>query len=179
MADEIIVLNERLDLLDEDFQAFVGSHNPPSEAMIVDVERLLGVHFPAQYRAFLTEWGAMELEVKEDVWPRPKPFDVGPAWSFDYGFLILGIGSDIPEHLDVASVTEELRREMGLAPGIVPFLRWVGEGDYYCFDRNENVCYWSAEEGTCEIQQTNFIKTVIRYIDELSANKGKVQKQEP
>ena len=33
----------------------------------------------------MSELGGLYIVAREALWPRPKLFDVGPAWTFDYG----------------------------------------------------------------------------------------------
>lgn len=38
--------------------------------------------------------GGFYMEVKEEVWPRAQPLEIGPAWSFWYGIIVYGIADD-------------------------------------------------------------------------------------
>ena len=64
---------------------------------------------------------------REEVWPHAKEFEVGPAWTFWRGLVLLGI--DAPELPEWASIAAQQRQlaEAGL-PGILPVLKIVGDG---------------------------------------------------
>ncbi|MDR2105041.1 MAG: hypothetical protein LBP51_04720 [Deferribacteraceae bacterium] len=77
--------------LDKDFRVSPMAPNRTTIDDIVEVERVLSVKFPEEYAAHLIGEGAellgergLFIEVKQEVWPRPKQYDVGAFWSFLY-----------------------------------------------------------------------------------------------
>ncbi len=114
------------------FAVFACSGNEPSEADIAAIETEIGFRLPDDFREFtMSPLGGLYMEVRENLWPRHKPYDVGPFWSFLYGLKVFGIASDIPEWLDLRRAYQELRSEG--YPDLVPFLQRVGDANRYCF----------------------------------------------
>jgi hypothetical protein len=133
-------LKSQIQSLGPDFHVTGGLQDPPTQNAIAAAESQLAVKFNPEYRDMLKWAGHLVIEVSENVWPRARDGFVGPAWTFDYGFSILGTGSGIPDSLDVAKIGAELSQRLG-SP-VVPFLRWVYSTDYLCFDQNGRVFEW-------------------------------------
>jgi hypothetical protein len=53
----------------------------------------------------------MMLEVKENTWPCPELCEVEPFWNFRYAFIVLGVGREIPDRMNVEVVAGELHRD--------------------------------------------------------------------
>lgn len=51
------------------------------------------------------------MEVREEIWPRAKQYDIGPFWSFCRGIIVYGIANGIPDFLDIREKTKELHDE--------------------------------------------------------------------
>src|SRR5258706_5644511 len=96
--------------------------NEPSEADVAAFEHEIGFRLPDEFRTFtMSGLGGLHMEVREALWPRPKEFDVGPFWSFQYGLSVFGIAKGIPEWLDLRHRYREFRAE-GVRD-LVPFLQ--------------------------------------------------------
>ncbi|WZB60386.1 SMI1/KNR4 family protein [Achromobacter xylosoxidans] len=82
---------------------------------------------PAAFAAFCQRANGLCVMAREEVWPHAKEFEVGPAWTFWRGLVLLGI--DAPELPEWASISAQQRQlaEAGL-PGILPVLKIVGDG---------------------------------------------------
>ena len=63
---------------------------------------------------------------REEVWPHAKEFEVGPAWTFWRGLVLLGI--DAPELPEWASIAAQAPAGRAGLPGIPPVLKIVGDG---------------------------------------------------
>ena len=92
----------------------------------------------------MSSLGGLYMEVREELWPRPKEYDVGPFWSFLYGLQVYGIAADIPDWLDLRVETQSFR-EIG-DRDLVPFMRVVGDADRWCFDRSGGIVIWSHDD---------------------------------
>ncbi len=80
------------------FQVVACQGSEPSEADVAAFEAEVGFRFPDEFRAFtMSALGGLYMAVREELWPRPKLFDVGPFWSFLYGLKVFGIAEGIPE----------------------------------------------------------------------------------
>ena len=78
------------------------------------------------------------MEVKEEIWPRAKAYDVAPFWTFCRGIKVLGIANGIPDFLDIRFQTKELHA-LGFVD-YIPFLSIVGDGDViFCFDKDNHI----------------------------------------
>jgi hypothetical protein len=69
--------------------------NEPSRDDVIEFERVVGFSLPEEFNQFTMSYlGGLYIEVKEELWPRPKLYDVGPFWSFMYaikpGYFIRG-----------------------------------------------------------------------------------------
>ncbi len=110
--------------------------------MIAAAEQQLGIHFPPQYRAFLSAFGS------------------GGVDSEDF----IGLGG--AEHLDVAKLALKLRnRNNSLPTRLIP-LRSDGFGNYDCLDTDQQtsqgeyaIVQWNHEAGAdqeCELLADSF-----------------------
>ena len=64
--------------------------NEPSEADLAAFEASVGFRLPTEFRQFtMSPLGGLYIEVREELWPRPKGYDVGPFWSFLFGLKVL------------------------------------------------------------------------------------------
>lgn len=118
-----------------------------------------GVRLPNDFCQFVRKFGAIRIEATESVWPRPKPGNVEPAWSFRYGLFVYGCCGAIHEALDLRVQTPKFRQWTG-AP-VVPFLGVVSDPDLYCFDERGNVHRWDHETGSLIPQGKTFTEVFV------------------
>ena len=105
----------------ESYYAVACKGCEPSEDDLSAFEAIVGFCLPEEFRAFtMSSLGGLYLEVREELWRRPREFDVGPFWSFLYGIKVFGIAEDIPDWLDIRVRYQNLM-ETGVT-GLVPFL---------------------------------------------------------
>ncbi len=110
------------DLPDDCYRVGMSRQRPATEAEVAALEATLGWPLPPELRALYLAWGALIVDVAEDVWPRPRDLDVLPAWRFDPGVVVLGPGANLPSTLAVAAArTDEMA-----ARGELPWLRRPG-----------------------------------------------------
>ena len=101
----------------ESFEVVACQGNEPTEADIAAFEAVIGFRLPEEFREFtMSPLGGLYMAVREELWPRPKPYQVGPAWSFAYGLKVFGIAADIPDWLDIREEYREL--VSGGLPGV-------------------------------------------------------------
>lgn len=109
-------------LPDASFRVGNSAKRPPTEAELAALEARLGRPLAPAYRELLAAWGVLIVDVPEGVWPRPVEYEVLPAWRFQYGFQLLGVGAAVPPALSIEGArTPELD-----ALGALPFLRRQG-----------------------------------------------------
>ena len=117
---------EILDPVETQYFEVVAAPAPGAES-ISELEAAVGFPLPAAFAAFCRRTNGLCVMAREEVWPRAKEFEVGPAWTFWRGLVLLGI--DAPELPEWASISAQQRQlaEAGL-PGILPVLKIVGDG---------------------------------------------------
>jgi hypothetical protein len=164
-------------LLDDDFKLWCAGDDAPSVSEIATLEKRLGSKLPGQYRKYLGCYGGVMLEVLENVWPRPKLYQVGPYWTGQYAYLVFGIGKDIPEWLDIETVTKELHRDFPESAPLVPFFRQISTSKFYlCFDSEGRICDWSSEDPSeRRFLEDGFDDVILRETQELKENKEKIK----
>jgi hypothetical protein len=156
--------------MDREFSLFACGKDAPSEADIAAFERDIGHALPSDFRDFSkSTLGGLYVEAKEEVWPRAKEFDVGPFWSFLYGLAVYGFAHDIPEWMDMRRQTDEFRRATDSTH--VPFLKIMGDADFYCFSSDGGISHWEHETGEFRPVNKGFTELLDFELAELGARK--------
>lgn len=155
------------------YQVIACMGNEPSEQDIKDFENQYGIKLPVDFREFtMSPLGGMYMEVREELWPRARQYDVGPFWSFCRGIIVYGIADGIPDFLDIRVKTKELH-DNGFKD-FIPFLSVAGNGDeIYCFDKDNNIVllnYYLTGEKTPE--EGSFSECLLKQIEELEERKN-------
>ena len=71
------------------YQVVACMGNEPSEHDIKNFEHQYGINLPADFREFtMSPLGGLYMEVREEIWPRAKQYDIGPFWSFCRGIIV-------------------------------------------------------------------------------------------
>jgi hypothetical protein len=155
------------------FQVVACQGNEPSESDVAAFEAGVGFRLPDEFREFtMSGLGGLYMEVREQFWPRPKLYDVGPFWTFLYGLKVFGIAKGIPEWLDIRIQYQDFKAE-GF-PDLVPFLQLVSDADNYCFDAGGRVIRWSHEEPEKrDVEDLTFGALLMREIHELEERKNR------
>jgi hypothetical protein len=116
----------------------------PSLKDVAAFEKKIGFAFPAEYRRYLCHpLGGLIVEVHEELWPRPKAWDVGPAWSFAFGVYAYTLCSAAPDWLSMQTAWAEMC-EQG-HPELVPVLRVACDADPYCYTKKGKLVIWRHE----------------------------------
>lgn len=172
--DEVFAYFEKYDTAT--FGVYACQGNEPSEADVEAFERTIGFPLPADFHEFTTSpLGGLYMEVREEVWPRPEQYSVGPFWTFLFGIAVFGIGQGIPEWLDIRVQYEEFKE---LSDGeLVPFLKVMGDADQYCFTRSGAIVQWHHETGETEPVEITFPQLLMREIRALEERKDQMVNQ--
>lgn len=158
--------------MDSDFSVYACGQEVPPEAVIAKFELEAGFRLPADFREFSkSALGGVYIEVKEDIWPRAKPFDVAPFWSFLYGMFVHGFGREIPDWMDIRVCTPQFRQHTNTR--LVPFLKVLGDADVYCFDEEGAVRRWDHETGEAPVIQKSFLGVFEHEVGELRKRKDR------
>ncbi|HLK39905.1 MAG TPA: SMI1/KNR4 family protein [Polyangiaceae bacterium] len=159
------------------FAVFACRGNEPSEEDLAAFEGVAGFGLPEEFREFtMSPLGGLYMEVREELWPRPKQHDVGPFWSFLFGLKVFGIAAGIPEWLDIRAQLAAFRAEAdpASASDLVPFLQIVDDRDRWCFDRNGQIVRWRHDAGDpVEPERISFSELLMREIKDLVARKDR------
>lgn len=129
----------------ERYDLFAQQGNEPSLADVAVFEENIGFALPDEFREFLVHpLGGLYLEAKEEIWPSPKEFEVGPFWSFLRGIMVYCLSTEAPECLQLELAWNEMK-EAGY-PELIPFLKVIGDADPYCFTKDGQIVIWRHEE---------------------------------
>jgi hypothetical protein len=147
-----------------------AQQSAPSRDAIRAFGREVGCKLPDEFVVHSSgDYGGLYVEVKEELWPRPKVGDVGPFWSFLYGLYTLNLAAGIPEYMDLRANTLEFRRNTGLS--LVPCLKLIGSADRYCFDQAGNLGHWDHETNDFSPGKKSFFETLDYELGELRGRK--------
>lgn len=163
----------------EVFQVFACQDNEPSEEDVAEFEASIGFSLPEEFREYsMSQLGGLYMEVRDEIWPKAKMYDVGPFWSFLRGIMVYGFSADVPENMDIRVQTSDLREDG--VPELVPFMQRIGDEDTkYCFNKAGEIVLWSYEEPE-EVKPVamTFSELLMKEIKELEERKDKKQKGE-
>lgn len=156
------------------YQVVACMGNEPSEQDIKNFEIQYGINLPSDFREFtMSPLGGLYMEVREEIWPRAKPYDIGPFWSFCRGIIVYGIANGIPDFLDIRKKTKELHDE-GFTD-YIPFLSIIGNGDeIFCFNKNNKIVlldHYTTGEAT--LIEGTFSDCLLEQIAKLEERKNK------
>ena len=115
--------------------------------------------------------GGVYVEVKEDLWPRPQVYQVGPFWSFLYAVFVYGLGPSIPEWMNIEVAAADFEKQTGHRR--VPCLRVVGDADFYVFDSTGKIEQWRHETDDFARFQGSFFELLDREISALRERKDR------
>lgn len=156
------------------YQVVACMGNEPSEEDIKDFEKQFNITLPSDFREFtMSPLGGLYMDVREEIWPRAKQYDIGPFWSFCRGIIVYGIADGIPDFLDIRVKTEELHEE-GFTD-YIPFLSIIGNGDeIFCFDRNNQIVLLDYyDTGEAAPVEGIFSDCFMKQIEELEERKNR------
>lgn len=70
----------------ETYQVFACGGEAPSEEDIKSFEKQYNINLPKDFREFtMSALGGLYMEVREEIWPAAKVYDVAPFWEFGDG----------------------------------------------------------------------------------------------
>ena len=122
-----------------------AGEDAPSREMMSAFAREVGCAIPEEFIAHSCgRFGGLCVEVKEALWPRAKPFDVGPSWSFCYGLYTFTLAPNAPDFMALRDQTLRFRERS--AHSIVPCLKIFSDPDIYGFASSGELCRWDHEQ---------------------------------
>ena len=142
----------------------------PTEPALHAVARDLGCELPDEFIVHSTnKYGGLYVEVKEELWPRPEEFDVGPFWSFLYGLYTLNIADGIPDFMNLQANAREFQNDT--EHKVIPFLKIIGDANVYCFDQRGVIVRWDHELNELEKEDKSFFEVLDLELGELATRK--------
>ena len=176
MVDKTMEIIEKY--FDGDFRISPMAPNKSTIKEINEIEEKFGTEFPEEYIAHLLGEGAeilgergLYIEVKKDIWPRPKAGDVGPFWSFLYGIHTYTVSKESDDWMRLEIVGEEFIKETGIKA--IPILKVIGDADLYCVIENGKIVRYRHEENRLEEIEMDFWELFEKEIKELMERKEK------
>ena len=180
MEDKTIRLLENY--LDGDYRV---SPMAPNKVTIEDIrkaEKALEVKFPNEYIAHLLAEGAdvlgergIYIEVKEDVWPRAKLYDVGPFWAFLYGLHTFTASAESEDWMRLETVGKQFVETTGIKA--VPILQVIGDANVYCVNERGVIFRYNHEENILEDVNLSFWELFELELKELKERKERRSRQ--
>jgi hypothetical protein len=168
--------------LDGDCRLICSLDDPPTADALRSMQREVGMKLPPDFLAFQAKYGAAYVEVNEDVWPRPKAFAAGPFWSFQYGLVVLGIGNEVPDWLDIRVQAREFSEGVGaLTPfELAPLFKQIASSDFVCSDKRGRLFFVSHETPDHpEAIDDDFLTYVLKEVRQLARNKARLRSELP
>lgn len=149
----------------------------PSEEEIQAFENQHHIKLSDEFRTFtMSPLGGLYMEVREEVWPQAKAFDVAPFWTFCRGIMVYGLSDVIPDFLNLRLKTQALHEEGFM--DYIPFLSIIGDGNrIFCFDKtNQIVSLDWYETGETEPVEGSFSECLLKEIEALEERKNQIIK---
>jgi hypothetical protein len=157
----------------DSYAVFTQRGNEPTEADVLAVESQVGFRLPDEFREYAVHpLGGLYMAVREELWPRPMAYHVGPFWSFLYGLMVYSFCGQAPDWLRLRSAWERMAKDGH--PKLVPFLRVIGDPDPYCFTTSQKIVVWRHEtpDQPEEVSET-FSEVLMREIHALEERKAR------
>jgi len=158
--------------LDGDFIVFPMAEENARSEQVEAVGGRYGIPYPPEFTAHVCgRFPGLYVEVKESVWPRPKPYDVAPFWSFLYAVHTYTPVPGSDPWMRLADAAELFQKQTGFKAA--PILRIVGDADLYCVDSVGALVRFRHEESALEPVKLGFWELLDREIQELSVRKAR------
>ncbi|TCD12113.1 hypothetical protein EZ449_03595 [Pedobacter frigidisoli] len=159
MEDRTIALMTKY--LDGDYKVSPMAPQKSTIQDIKNVEKELDINFPDEYIAHLLGENdevlgsrGIFIEVKEEIWRRPKLYDVAPFWSFLYGFHTFTAFKQSEDWMNLEFVGKNFFADTGIKA--VPILKILTDADVYCVGENKQILKYNHEENLVEDTNMNF-----------------------
>lgn len=105
----------------------VVAASAPADEAIAAIEAAAGFPVPADFLALSKKQNGLCVMARPEAWPEAEQYDVGPAWTFWRGVVLLGIDDDeLPEWASMGEVLNRLIEAE--VTGVLPLLTVVGDG---------------------------------------------------
>ncbi len=177
LEDKTIELLDKY--LDADYTIFPMAPNKSSEEDIKELEENLGIKFPDEYILHLLGKDdevlgnrGLSIEVKEEIWKRPKLYDVGEFWTFLYGLHTYTASKESATWMRLEVVGKEFLESTGLKA--VPILKIIGDANVYCVDEKSQIVLYDHEQNSLEPLDMTFWDILEEELKELQSRKSNI-----
>jgi hypothetical protein len=156
--------------LDNDFKVFPMARASQPVYAIEAVGRTHSVQYPPDFSTHVCgRFPGIYVEVKEEIWPRPKAFDVGPFWSFLYALHTFTPDPSSEPWMRLDDAAARFQKDTGFVAA--PVLRVVGDADVYCVDADGKLVQFRHETNELEAVGLSFWGLFEREVEELRKRK--------
>ena len=157
------------EIWDDDYYIVAAGDDAPSKQRVLDVSKSVGVILPSDYLLHAVgRMGGLYIEVRDEIWPKPKEFDVGPFWSFCYGIYSFAYSEEAPDWLRIDTA---INHEYYLGKNVLPVLKVCGDADVYCLNSKGKMVRYDHETGEFNNIEMTFIEALKYELEELSLRK--------
>jgi hypothetical protein len=162
--------------LDQEFRVFPMAESEQQISQIEAIGRELDVTYPLEFQAHVCgRFPGIFVEVKEEIWPRPEMYAVGPFWSFLYALHTFTPDFESEPWMRLDSAAAKFREDTGLHAA--PVLKIVGDADVYCVDTYGKLVQFHHETLELEPIELSFWELFEREIRELRTRKDRKKGQ--
>ena len=160
---------------DDDFMVYEMASEKCTEKNVTDVEKILGVKFPNEYKAHILGdvAGGVFVEVIEEIWPRKR--GGGAAWMFFSGLHTFTPSKDSDDWMRLEVVGNDFMKETGLKA--VPILKILCDADVYCVNENGEIVQFCHEGFALTKVNMNFWELLDRELKALNERKEMMKKE--
>ena len=156
--------------LDRDFRAFPMAESTATPLELQALGTRLCISFPCEFVSHVCgRFPGVYVEVKEEVWPRPKAYDVGPFWSFLYGLHTFTPCSSSEDWMRLDFVAERFQKNTGYK--CAPVLQIIGDADVYCVDSSGALVRYDHESNALIPEADDFWVIFEREVEQLKNRK--------
>lgn len=156
--------------LDRDFCVFPMAEEPSSFSDVKSLSDRLGIELPVDFCAHICgKFPGIYVEVKEEIWPRPKLHDVGPFWTFLYGLHTFTPRSESEDWMRIEHVAQSFLSTTGHKAA--PILQIVGDSDIYCVTTDGGIAHYNHETNELAPQTISFWDLFDREVQALKERK--------
>jgi len=158
--------------LDADFRVSPMARASQSASSVEEIGRKHAVRYPPDFSAHVCgRFPGVFVEVKEEIWPRSKEYDVGPFWSFLYALHTFTPDPNSEPWMRLDDAAASIQADTGLS--VAPVLRVVGDADLYCVDASGRLVQFRHETNELENVDLTFWQLFEREIAALRKRKDK------
>lgn len=155
---------------DDDFTVYPMAETRVTLRQIQEIGAQYGVRYPREFCAHvLGRFPGILFAVNESVWPRPKPLDVGPFWSFLYAFYTYTSAPESEEWMRLDVAAQSFQEQSGLKAA--PILKVIGDADVYCVDATGAIVQYNHELNELTPVELDFWGLLDQEAAELKARK--------